>query len=195
MAGKKRRQARRARYACSGNCAAGSSPPRCLFPWTRQAGYALFPSLKSPEVVIAVSVLAWNHLANYPLMFPTLQRLYSMFPVGGPGAGLLLLRFSLIASIIYIRTPVIALVPHLAGVAALFAISLCLAAGLMTPVMAGLGVVCGCVALYHGTMLSPWCMASPTLNAIAIFLLGPGAYSVDAILFGRRVLVTPPRRK
>ena len=130
-----------------------------------------------------------------PTDLPTVQRLYSMFPVGGPGLGLLLLRFSLVASIIYIRDPVIALAPYTVGVVLFFAISLSLAAGLLTPIMAGLGILWGCVALYHGTILSPWCMAPPTLNAVAILLLGPGAYSVDAVLYGRRVLVTPRRRK
>jgi hypothetical protein len=118
-----------------------------------------------------------------------------MFPVGGPGLGLLLMRFSLVASIIYIRDAIIALMPHPVGAASLVAISLCLAAGLLTPVMAGLGMLCGGIALYHESIFSPWCMAPPTLDAIAIFLLGPGAYSVDAALYGRRVLVTPPRRK
>jgi hypothetical protein len=37
-------------------------------------------------------------------------------------------------------------------------------------------------------------LASLLLNSAALALLGPGAYSVDARLFGRRVLVVPPRR-
>jgi len=118
-----------------------------------------------------------------------------MFPIGGPGLGLLLLRFSLIASIFYIRDPIVGLMPYPLAVASLLAIIICLAAGLLTPITAVLGVLCGGAALYHGAIFSAWCMAPPTLNAIAIFLLGPGAYSVDAVLYGRRVLVTPPKRK
>ena len=36
--------------------------------------------------------------------------------------------------------------------------------------------------------------ASVTLTSAALALLGPGAYSVDARLFGRRLLVVPPRK-
>jgi hypothetical protein len=34
------------------------------------------------------------------------------------------------------------------------------------------------------------CMA--TLSALALVMLGPGAYSIDARRFGRRVVVLPP---
>lgn len=133
--------------------------------------------------------------ANYVHKSPIVQRLYSMFPVGGPGLGLLLLRFALIASTIYIHDPVIAILPHGVGFAALAVISVCLAVGLLTPIMAALAISCGCIALYEGTIPSFWCIAPPILNAVAMLLLGPGAYSVDRVLYGRRVLVTLPRRK
>ena len=34
----------------------------------------------------------------------------------------------------------------------------------------------------------------PFLDAVVLALLGPGAYSLDARLFGRSVTVMPPRR-
>ena len=34
----------------------------------------------------------------------------------------------------------------------------------------------------------------PAMLSVAIFLLGPGAFSLDAVLFGRREIVIPPAR-
>jgi hypothetical protein len=36
------------------------------------------------------------------------------------------------------------------------------------------------------------CAAIAILNALALALIGPGAYSIDARRFGRRIVVLPP---
>jgi len=38
-----------------------------------------------------------------------------------------------------------------------------------------------------------WLTALEVITAVAIVLLGPGAFSVDGYLFGRREIVIPPR--
>lgn len=122
-----------------------------------------------------------------------MQRLYSMFPAGGPGVGLLLLRFSLIASIIYQKNLFIAAIPNPFGFSLLFALFFCMALGLLTPLTVGLDIVFVCIFLCEDATLSPSWAVSTTLSAIAILLLGPGAYSVDAVLYGRRALLKPSK--
>jgi hypothetical protein len=116
-----------------------------------------------------------------------------MFPRGGPGFALLLLRISVAATLLLslVGGPRPSLFPLLfAG--ALF-VSTALLIGILTPLMSS--IVCACatlellIAQRFDTLL-----VSLILNSIALALLGPGAYSLDARLFGLRVMVVPPRR-
>jgi putative oxidoreductase len=117
-----------------------------------------------------------------------LQRLFSMFPNGLPGAGLLLLR--LVCAVFVISGAVttilgaspthVIILQSVAVAAALLAL-----AGLWTPV-AGLVIV----------LIELWCALSGTRgieNSIllatlgaALAALGPGAHSIDARLYGRK---------
>ncbi|WNG29152.1 hypothetical protein F0U62_38020 [Cystobacter fuscus] len=118
-----------------------------------------------------------------------MQRLFSMFPEGGPGAGLLLLRLSVALSLLLHPSGG----PLMRAMLVLPAIGLCL--GVLTPPLA---VMC-CLFSFHDFMV----MGGATLPeagikllaAGALALLGPGAHSVDAWLFGRRVVTLPPRKK
>ena len=118
-----------------------------------------------------------------------MQRLFSMFPQGGPGIALLLLRVS---------------------VAALFSLNLMKGAGLLSSSILLLLVLASSALMVIGflTSIVSFLVGSLavaillihfqwdnlifffiSINAIALGLLGPGAYSLDARLFGRRVTV------
>lgn len=115
-----------------------------------------------------------------------------MFPQGGPGLALLLLRGSILASLVAVagRHSSVAHGPvALAGVAL---VSLCLVLGVATPaisVIAGAAAVADMLVGARAQGLIVSCVL--LLDAAALGLLGPGAYSVDARLFGRRVTVLP----
>lgn len=118
-----------------------------------------------------------------------------MFPPGGPGIGLLLLRISVAVRFVLIVAnqtgfPSI----HLLSVGALL-IALSLIIGFLTPYLLFVVGVYALVNLFGASShLGELLLASLLLNAAALALLGPGAYSVDARLFGRRVVVVPPPR-
>lgn len=120
-----------------------------------------------------------------------MQRLFSMFPRGLPGLALLLLRVSVATALL------VEIHSHrrdLSGwiQAAAILISVASSAGYLTPIVAVMGLV------FHALI---WCglgigsaavAIMISLDAIALALLGPGAYSVDSYRFGRRVVVLPP---
>jgi hypothetical protein len=122
---------------------------------------------------------------------PRMQRLYSMFPGGLPGLGLLLLRASVGMALVLEsfghRPGLFSWIQVTARV--LLAI---LVAGFLTPFAAALALAT------HGVI---WCLAGISstivgvvvcLDAVALALLGPGNYSLDSYRFGRRVVVLPP---
>jgi uncharacterized membrane protein YphA (DoxX/SURF4 family) len=120
------------------------------------------------------------------------QRLFSTFPCGLPGAGLLLLRTAIAAPLVYsgvIQTASAApaIIESLAAVAATL-----LLVGLWTPLAGGVIAI-----VQFGLALSqpanPWTFVHFGILAIAIALLGPGGCSVDARLFGRKQIHLPPR--
>ncbi|HEU4479878.1 MAG TPA: hypothetical protein VFR80_15270, partial [Pyrinomonadaceae bacterium] len=72
-------------------------------------------------------------------------------------------------------------------------ISFGLLIGFLTPVLA----IIACVAAIINLLLADQPInvyILRILTSAALFLLGPGAYSVDARLFGLRVTVVPPRK-
>lgn len=121
----------------------------------------------------------------------SVQRLFSMFPTGLPGLALILLRASVAVAIL---GDVFTHQPSLSSWIQATAMTLAaiLLAGFWTPILAVVGLV------FHGLIWSNFgvgTVASATvvsLDAVALALLGPGAYSVDSYRFGRRVLLLPP---
>lgn len=113
-----------------------------------------------------------------------------MFPRGAPGFALLLLRVSVAASILlnvgsgahretWILAPALAL-------------GIVLGVGFLTPITALLAIP---VYLIETASLrvAPAEVLTPMLQAIALSLLGPGSCSIDAYLFGHRVVVLPEK--
>jgi hypothetical protein len=116
-----------------------------------------------------------------------------MFPRGGPGIALLLLRISVAATLLLS----LADRPDLSLFHLLFAsawlVSIALAIGIFTPVVSSIVCVYAIANLLIGLRLD-WLVVSLFLNSVALALLGPGAYSLDARLFGLKVTVMSPRK-
>jgi hypothetical protein len=117
-----------------------------------------------------------------------------MFPAGLPGIALLLLRLS-VAAMLFIDQAGRLLSPAppwLLIVSAIAALAVIL--GFLTPLFA---LICGLLkvsALAGATQILAPLVILTLLLAAAVAMLGPGAYSLDAKMFGRRVVLLPPQR-
>jgi uncharacterized membrane protein YphA (DoxX/SURF4 family) len=118
------------------------------------------------------------------------QRLFSTFPNSWPGAGLLILRFAAGFSLVGVGT----MLGDLGDTAALFlrcallVVAVLLWIGLATPVA---GIVDA--AIQVGVMILDKRYDSSSMVAaalgFALAMLGPGAWSLDARVFGRKRIV------
>jgi putative oxidoreductase len=113
-----------------------------------------------------------------------------MFPRGAPGLALLLLRVSVGANILLAAGST----PH-RGVwvlACAIPASILLYAGFLTPIAA-----CLTIPLYlvdaANLKSAPAAVLIPIAQAIALSLLGPGSTSIDAHLYGRRLIEVPQK--
>ncbi len=112
-----------------------------------------------------------------------------MFPHGWPGNALVLLRVSVAAATLL----------SLSGsqelraawvLIGIIVVAAALIVGIMTPIVALLAIA---VQLARSISLGVdrTGVIIPLLDALALSLLGPGAYSIDAYFFGRRVVLLP----
>jgi uncharacterized membrane protein len=115
-------------------------------------------------------------------------RLFSMFPAGVPGIALLLLRIGVSATIFATGWNSQVPVPVLLFLV-LHCLFLCL--GIFTPLLATLGCVFELVSGVFMNHHSIVAVFSSSLDAAALAMLGPGAYSLDARRFGHRVIRFP----
>lgn len=121
-----------------------------------------------------------------------MQRLFSTFPGGLPGAGLLLLRVAVAIPLVYTGVLTIASSsPAILDVVAAGAAVLLLI-GLWTPLAAVVMAVAELgLAVLHPAEL--WPHVHVATIAAALAMLGPGGCSLDARLFGRKQIQIPRR--
>jgi putative oxidoreductase len=120
------------------------------------------------------------------------QRLFSTFPCGLPGAGLVVLRAAAAIPLVYAglltvasSSPVLLEVVT-AGAAILLLI------GLWTPLAGALIAVAELgLAVFHPAQ--PWMYVHFAAMGAALAMLGPGGCSLDARLFGRKEIQIPQR--
>ena len=120
-----------------------------------------------------------------------------MFPHGGPGIGLVLLRTAAASMFaLNILHPFNFSSPALYWLVVLIIglISLGIVLGFLTPILATITCIAAIANLLLADQPANLVYILRILTSAALIFLGPGAYSVDAKLFGFRVTVLPPRR-
>jgi hypothetical protein len=118
-----------------------------------------------------------------------LQRLFSMFPTGWPGFALLLLRASVAVSPLLGTEGHSQHHPYWYIFVLVLATALC--CGFLTPLAALVVFALQLNRFGHGGLETLVFL----FDALSLSMLGPGAYSVDAYRFGRRLVELPPGKR
>jgi hypothetical protein len=115
-----------------------------------------------------------------------------MFPTGLPGAALFLLRISVI-EMLFDSTVQSLSTGNISPwrTAALALVSLLLFCGAFTPIASVLSIILEAIYWPVWDRLRSFEFSLHALVMIALFLLGPGAYSIDSKMFGRRLILPP----
>ena len=119
-----------------------------------------------------------------------MQRLFSTFPCGLPGAGLVLLRAAVAIPLVH-GGLLMASSPAIVEVVTRGA-AILLLIGLWTPI-AGVLIAVAELGLAVSHPANPWTFVHFGALGAALALLGPGGCSVDARLFGRKHIQIPQR--
>ena len=126
-----------------------------------------------------------------------MQRLFSTFADGWPGIGLLLLRLLTAAALIYFgivgvlsSPPPAIVVLQIIGIGA----GILLLVGLWTPVagtLAAIAKVSIALSRFFAHSGDPWPPLAMALLGAILAMVGPGVWSIDARLFGRKRIDFP----
>jgi uncharacterized membrane protein YphA (DoxX/SURF4 family) len=127
------------------------------------------------------------------------QRLFSSFADGWPGTGLLLLRLLTCTALNYFgivslqeASPLAIVVPQIIGIGA----GILLLIGLWTPVAGVLAAIVNvwiAFSRYFSHSGDPWTPIALAVLGASLAMVGPGASSIDARLFGRKHIDIPKR--
>src|SRR5262245_32618890 len=116
-----------------------------------------------------------------------------MFPQAATSFGLVLLRISIAGALHLDASGHFVLSRPDWAMAALWVCSAALVVGFLTPLFAGVAAVLALTLVGGATeSLIPWIRA---VSAVALALVGPGPYSLDARLFGPRTVVMTMHRE
>ncbi len=129
-----------------------------------------------------------------------MRRLYSTFPGSLPGAGLLLLRITIGGGLL-IHASSWLIEPQTSsngmwapGLLALV-VGISFTLGFLTPLASSVSALAGIAIRFShpqwGASMTGLLGVSPLATVLAITLLGPGAFSIDAYFFGRRKIIVP----
>ncbi len=117
-----------------------------------------------------------------------------MFPTGTAGAALLLLRMLVAVNLVWEGSAHWTLVTA-DWIAPIFVVpAICLCIGLVTPYAATFSCVIQLIVTYEVRGEHGFHLALSLLSSLVLAALGPGAYSIDSRLFGRKQIRIPPRR-
>lgn len=111
-----------------------------------------------------------------------------MFPIGAPGIALILLRLLVAATFVVDGSAHWSLVTSTPRLLLYTVPALFLCVGLLTPYCAAFCVLARLVLLLDIESTDAFHIVTSEFMSAALGLLGPGAYSLDAVLFGRRRL-------
>ena len=124
-----------------------------------------------------------------------LQRLFSTFPNGWPGIGILLQRVLTATTlfcygIAHLRdtSQFASIVPHMFVAVA----GILILVGLWTPIVGALVAVMEMWSIFSRSG-DPWISIMLAVLGATLAMIGPGAWSIDAHLFGRKHFEIPQR--
>lgn len=115
-----------------------------------------------------------------------------MFPTGWAGVALVILR-SVVAITVLVdihRFWNLSFAPMVEGIVGLM--SVCLLLGLLTPYCAAISCFLELALIVITQLSGGFHLSMSALTGAAAAILGPGAYSLDARIFGRRLITIPP---
>jgi hypothetical protein len=117
-----------------------------------------------------------------------------MFPAGTAGAALFALRVSVAGTVLVDGTAHWPLVTSFWILIGYILPALFLFLGLLTPYLSALSALIELGVLITAGGTDQFHLITSILSSGILATLGPGAYSVDALIFGRKLISFPPRR-